>query len=90
MVFKCLTSDTSFRPKKSGATVPLAFLHLLLVITSNYVFQLKWEDGYEGHGEHYYDYNHVGAPEQPSYGAPEPAYAPAPAYAPPLPSYGSS
>merc|ERR1712102_38869 len=37
--------------------------------------KLKWHDGYEGHGEHYWDYNHVGPKE--------PAYAPAPAYAPP-------
>ena len=37
--------------------------------------QLKWHDGYEGHGEHYWDYNHVGHKE--------PEYAPAPAYAPP-------
>ena len=22
------------------------------------VFQLKWNDGYAGHGEHYFDYNH--------------------------------
>merc|ERR1712154_491191 len=39
--------------------------------------KLKWHDGYEGHGEHYWDYNHVGHKE--------PEYAPAPAYAP-LPS----
>merc|ERR1719281_1040532 len=37
--------------------------------------KLKWHDGYEGHGEHYWDYNHVGHKE--------PEYAPAPAYAPP-------
>ena len=43
--------------------------------------QLKWHDGYEGHGEHYWDYNHTG----PKYE--EPAYAPAPAYAPPKPAY---
>ena len=45
------------------------------------LFQLKWHDGYEGHGEHYWDYNHVGHKE--------PEYAPAPAYAPPpKPAYG--
>ena len=37
--------------------------------------QLKWHDSYDGHGEHYYDYNHGD-----SYKAPEPAYAPAPSY----------
>ena len=44
--------------------------------------KLKWHDGYEGHGEHYFDYNHVG-PKEPAYHAP----APAP-YSPPKPSYG--
>ena len=39
--------------------------------------QLKWHDGYEGHGEHYWDYNHVG-PKEPAYAPPAPAYAPAP------------
>merc|ERR1712001_792008 len=39
--------------------------------------KLKWHDGYSGHGEHYFDYNHGSA-----YKA-----APAP-YAPPKPSYG--
>ena len=38
-----------------------------------------WHDGYEGHGEHYFEYNHVG-PKEPSYHAP--------AYAPPKPTYG--
>merc|ERR1712045_482374 len=39
--------------------------------------KLKWHDGYSGHGEHYFDYNHG------------PAYKAAPApYAPPKPSYG--
>merc|ERR1712062_764185 len=35
--------------------------------------KLKWHDGYSGHGEHYFDYNHG------------PAYAPAkgPSYGPP-------
>ena len=41
--------------------------------------KLKWHDGYEGHGEHYFDYNHVG-PKEPVHHAP--------AYAPPKPSYG--
>ena len=43
--------------------------------------KLKWHDGYEGHGEHYFDYNHVG-PKEPVHHA-APAYAP-----PPKPSYG--
>ena len=41
--------------------------------------KLKWHDGYEGHGEHYFDYNHVG-PKEPVHHAP--------AYAPPKPTYG--
>ena len=46
--------------------------------------QLKWHDGYEGHGEHYFDYNHVGPKHEPApYAPPPPAYAPAP-----KPSYG--
>merc|ERR1712098_125694 len=38
--------------------------------------KLKWHDGYEGHGEHYYDINHVGPKEHaaPAYHAPKPAY----------------
>merc|ERR1711936_1373231 len=45
--------------------------------------KLKWHDGYEGHGEHYWDYNHVG-PKEPAYAPPAPAYAPPkPAYAGP-------
>merc|ERR1719210_1172375 len=44
--------------------------------------KLKWHDGYEGHGEHYFDYNHVGPKHEP-----EPYHAPAPAYAPPKPAY---
>merc|ERR1712121_374242 len=35
--------------------------------------KLKWHDAYGGHGEHYFDYNHVPAP---SYKEPAPAYAP--------------
>merc|ERR1719189_1640396 len=38
--------------------------------------KLKWHDGYEGHGEHYFDYNHVGPKEHHA----------APAYAPPTPA----
>merc|ERR1719230_1976625 len=34
--------------------------------------KLKWHDGYGGHGEHYYDYNHGDA----GYKAPKPAYHP--------------
>ena len=49
------------------------------------VFQLKWNDGYAGHGEHYYDYNHGDN----GYKAPAP-YAPAPAYSPPKPAYAGS
>merc|ERR1712223_1138706 len=45
--------------------------------------KLKWHDGYSGHGEHYWDYNHVGHKE-PEYAPPPPAYAPPkPAYAGP-------
>ena len=40
--------------------------------------QLKWNDGYSGHGEHYFDYQHGDT----QYKAPEPVYAP------PKPSYG--
>merc|ERR1719234_2903143 len=40
--------------------------------------KLKWHDGYGGHGEHYFDYNHGGGYKEPHH---EPAYAPpAPAY----------
>merc|ERR1719208_262819 len=34
--------------------------------------KLKWNDGYAGHGEHYFDYNHGNA-----YKEPAPAYHPA-------------
>merc|ERR1712025_331890 len=34
--------------------------------------KLKWHDGYGGHGEHYFDYNHGNA-----YKEPAPAYHPA-------------
>ena len=44
--------------------------------------QLKWHDAHGGHGEHYFDYNHVGHKE-PAYAPPAPAYAPAP-----KPAYG--
>merc|ERR1712073_203179 len=48
--------------------------------------KLKWHDAYGGHGEHYYDYNHVGYKE-PHH---EPVYhQPAPAYSPPKPSYSA-
>ena len=43
------------------------------------MFQLKWHDGYGGHGEHYFDYNHGNAYKEPHH---------APAYAPPKPAYG--
>merc|ERR1711971_775768 len=39
--------------------------------------KLKWSDEYGGHGEHYYDINHVSAYKEPE-----------PAYAPPKPAYG--
>merc|ERR1712018_676350 len=46
--------------------------------------KLKWHDGYEGHGEHYFDYNHTGKEHKPAPSAPvPPAYAP-----PPKPAYG--
>merc|ERR1719445_1941385 len=35
--------------------------------------KLKWHDDYGGHGEHYFDYNHVGPKHEkhaPSYGGP--------------------
>merc|ERR1711877_65170 len=55
--------------------------------------KLKWHDAYGGHGEHYYDYNHVGYKEphhEPVYHEPAPAYSPpAPAYSPPKPSYSA-
>merc|ERR1712189_7813 len=55
--------------------------------------KLKWHDAYGGHGEHYYDYNHVGYKEphhEPVYHEPVPAYSPpAPAYSPPKPSYSA-
>merc|ERR1712088_256043 len=35
--------------------------------------KLKWHDGYDGHGEHYFDYNHGGGYKEPHH---EPAYAP--------------
>merc|ERR1712073_37442 len=35
--------------------------------------KLKWHDGYGGHGEHYYDYNHGDAGYK---AAPKPAYHP--------------
>merc|ERR1712203_434772 len=35
--------------------------------------KLKWHDGYGGHGEHYYDYNHGDAGYK---AAPKPAYPP--------------
>merc|ERR1719471_1774286 len=39
--------------------------------------------GNEGHGEHYFDYNHTGKDHKaPAYAPPAPAYAPKPAYAP--------
>ena len=49
------------------------------------VFQLKWNDGYAGHGEHYFDFNHGDT----GYKAPAP-YARAPAYSPPKPAYAGS
>merc|ERR1712020_446076 len=46
--------------------------------------KLKWNDGYAGHGEHYFDYNHgpayAPAPHKgPSYGPPGPHSEPEPA-----------
>merc|ERR1719213_791619 len=35
--------------------------------------KLKWHDGYSGHGEHYFDYNHGDKGYKP---APKPAYHP--------------
>merc|ERR1712111_65865 len=42
--------------------------------------KLKWSDEYGGHGEHYYDINHVSAYKEPVHHEP--------AYAPPKPGYG--
>merc|ERR1712241_270961 len=39
--------------------------------------KLKWHDGYDGHGEHYFDFNHGDAYAPP----PKAAYAPKPSYA---------
>merc|ERR1711915_264938 len=41
--------------------------------------KLKWSDEYGGHGEHYYDINHVSAYKEPVHHEP--------AYAPPKPAY---
>merc|ERR1711997_520928 len=41
----------------------------------DHTFKAKWHDGYEGHGEHYWDYNHIG-PKEPAYAPPKPSYAP--------------
>ena len=40
-----------------------------------------WNDGYAGHGEHYFDYNHGNAYKEPHH---------APAYSPPKPAYAGS
>ena len=45
------------------------------------LFQLKWNDAYAGHGEHYYDYNHGNSYKEPHH---------APAYSPPRPAYAGS
>ena len=52
------------------------------ILTQNFlVFQLKWNDGYAGHGEHYFDYNHgdngykAHVHYAPAYSPPKPAYA---------------
>merc|ERR1719341_1236623 len=48
--------------------------------------KLKWHDAYGGHGEHFYDINHVQKYEEPKYETPyvpEPAYKPEPVYSPP-------
>merc|ERR1711996_7986 len=46
--------------------------------------KLKWHDGYGGHGEHYFDFNHGGGYEEPVKYSEPPKYVPA---APP--SYSS-
>ena len=46
-----------------------------------FVFQLMWNDGFAGHGEHYFDYNHGNAYKEPHH---------APAYSPPKPAYAGS
>merc|ERR1719228_2694962 len=42
--------------------------------------KLRWHDGSDGHGEHYFDYNHGGGAPKTSYGQPRPN-PPKPAYA---------
>ena len=52
------------------------------IYNNNQLSQVKWEDAYGGHGEHYYDINHADAgyaPAQAPYSPPAPAYSP-PAY----------
>merc|ERR1719483_1343366 len=47
--------------------------------------KLKWHDAYDGHGEHYFDYNHGN-----TYKEPAPAYAPEPPVYSAPPSYQPS
>merc|ERR1719431_633960 len=42
--------------------------------------KLRWHDGSDGHGEHYFDYTHGGGAPKTSYGQPRPN-PPKPAYA---------
>merc|ERR1712045_643803 len=45
--------------------------------------KLKWHDGYSGHGEHYFDYNHGSAYKEPHHA---PAYGPPGLHSEPEPS----
>merc|ERR1711994_545927 len=45
--------------------------------------KLKWHDGYSGHGEHYFDYNHGNAYKEPHHA---PAYGPPGLHSEPEPS----
>merc|ERR1711913_201560 len=45
--------------------------------------KLKWHDGYGGHGEHYFDYNHGNAYKEPHHA---PAYGPPGLHSEPEPS----
>ena len=51
-----------------------------------WLFQLKWHDEYDGHGEHYFDFNH-GDSYKP---APQPSYGPAGLGSEPQPQYDAA
>merc|ERR1719264_32067 len=49
---------------------------ILFLITVGFISATRpqWHDGYEGHGEHYFDYNHVPVIHAPAYAPPKPSY----------------